>query len=253
VTPGDESPGVAIVSESVARELWPGRSAIGQSIRLPDFDDAAWRDVVGLVEDMQFYTIGEQPALHVFVPWTQAPTQRPRLVVRAEGNAADVVPVVRGVVQSVVSGTTVDRLVLQDDLVRRATAQPRFTSALMATFAGLALGLAAVGIYGTLAFVVASRRRELGIRTALGARPWQAMTHVMALGLVPIVAGVVAGLGLAAGVVGLFRSAVEGLSPISPLAAAAASAVVLAVSVAAALGPARRAASIDPLAELRGD
>ena len=108
---GEQPPerGVAVVSESTARALWPDRPAIGQILWLPDADRAAWREVVGVVEDIQFHAIGERPALHVFVPWTQSPTQRPRLLVKATGDVAAIAPVVRSVAQQMSIGRTSTR------------------------------------------------------------------------------------------------------------------------------------------------
>jgi len=120
--------GVAVVSESTARTLWPERPAIGQTLWLPDADRSAWREVVGVVEDIQFHAIGERPALHVFVPWTQSPTQRPRLLVKASGDVAAIAPVVRSVAQQISIGSNFDQVAPLDALVSRATAQPRFTS-----------------------------------------------------------------------------------------------------------------------------
>ena len=154
--------GVAVVSESTARALWPDRPAIGQTLSLPDADKAAWREVVGVVEDIQFRAIGEQPALHVFVPWTQFPTGRPRLLVKASGDAAAIAPLVRNVAQQISIGSNLDQVAPLDALVSRATAQPRFTSRVVAAFGILALVLAGVGIYGTLSFMAARG----GVRSA---------------------------------------------------------------------------------------
>ena len=125
--------GVAIVSESTARTLWPDRPAIGQALWLPDIDRAVWREVVGVVEDIQFHAVGERPALHVFVPWTQSPAQRPRLLVKASGDAAAIAPIVRSVAQQLSITSNFDQVAPLDALVSRATAQPRFTSRVVAS------------------------------------------------------------------------------------------------------------------------
>lgn len=171
--------GVVVVSDSVARTLWPGRPAIGESLWLPDIDNVTWRDVVGVVEDVQFHGVGENPALHVYTPWTQNTTARPRLVVKTGGDAASIAAAVRDVVQRVEPGTHIDQIATLEVLVARATAQPRFTSRVVAGFGALALLLAAVGIYGTLSYLVGARTREIGIRLALGAPAAGILSNVL--------------------------------------------------------------------------
>jgi putative ABC transport system permease protein len=245
--------GVAIVTDTVARSLWPGQRAEGQLLWLPDIDNVAWREVIGVVEDIQFQSVGEQPALHVFVPWTQDSTGNPRLLVRSSGDASAIVAVVKDVLQQVEPGTRVDGVATLDTLHSRATAQPRFTSRLVLSFGALALALAAVGIYGTLSFLVTSRLREIGIRLALGAPRIGILSHVLARGLVPALAGGALGLGIALALARLFRSLLFGIEPLDPLSFAGGALVLMVVALAAALGPARRASRVDPVTALRTD
>lgn len=140
--------GAAIVSERTARLLWPDRPAVGQWLRLPDSDNVKAREVIGVVEDIQFHEVGESPALHVFIPWTQTPTGRPRLLVKGTGSAAATAAIVRDVVRSSEPSTGLDSVAALDALVSRATAQPRFTSRLVSAFGALALMLAASPLHG---------------------------------------------------------------------------------------------------------
>ena len=213
-----------------------------------------WREVIGIVQDIQFHTVGEAPALHVFVPWTQHTTGRPRLVVRsATGTGAAMAPTVRDVVQSVEPGTTIDQVADLDSLVSIATAQPRFTTRLVAAFGALALVLAAVGIYGTLAYVVGARTREFGIRIALGASRAGIVSAVVRRGLLPAIAGGVAGCAIAVVIARLFRALLFGIQPVDAQSCVAGVALLIAVAIVAAIGPARRAARIDPVLALRAD
>jgi putative ABC transport system permease protein len=244
--------GVAVVSASAARMLWPGRPAVGQALWLPTIDTVPWREVVGVVEDMHFYSIGETPIAHVFVPWTQYPTGGPLLVVRLGAPGASI-PAVREVIQAVHPGTYVEQVASLDSLVSRATAQPRFTTQLVASFALLALVLAAVGIYGTLSYVVGSRTREIGIRLALGASRWEILTDTIRHGVLPAVAGGVAGLAIAVALVRTFRALLFGIEPVDPGSFAGGAAALLLIAFGAALGPALRASRVDPAAALRAE
>ena len=245
--------GVAIVTESTARALWPDRQAIGQTLWLPDIDRAAWREVVGIVEDIQFHAIGERSGVHVFVPWTQSPTQRPRLLVKAAGDVAAIAPVVRSASQQMSIASNFDQVAPLDALVARATAQPRFTSRLVAAFGILALVLAGVGIYGTLSFMVGTRRREIGIRMALGASRERVLRTVLWRGLAPAAAGAAFGGALAVALARAFRALLFNVTALDPISLVGAITVLMLVATLAALGPALVAATTDPAQSLRAD
>jgi putative ABC transport system permease protein len=245
--------GAAIVSASAARALWPGTSAVGQPVWLPDIDNVTWRRVIGVVEDIHFHDVGETPALHVFVPWTQHATGAPRLLVKGTTTGAAIAPLVRQVVEAVEPGTRVDHVMPLETLFARATAQPRFTSRLVALFGALALLLAAIGIYGTLAYVVRARNREIGIRLALGASPGRILSRTLAFGLAPVVAGGVLGIVAAVALARAFHAMFFEVAPLDPGSIVAGTIVLLAVSVAAALGPALRASRVDPAVTLRAE
>jgi predicted permease len=245
--------GVAVVSESTARTLWPDRPAIGQALWLPDVDRAAWREVVGIVEDIQFHAVGERPALHVFVPWTQSPTQRPRLLVKGNGDIAAIASVVRSAAQRMSITSNFDQVASLDWLVARATAQPRFTSRVVATFGLLALVLAGVGIYGTLSFMVGTRRREIGIRMALGASRERVVRTILWRGLGPAAAGALIGGAAAVGLARTFRALLFNVTSLDPLSLGGAIGVLLLVATGAALGPASLAARTDPAQSLRAE
>jgi cell division protein FtsX len=241
-----------MVSENLARELWGQPSAaLGKRIR--PYAKGGWREVVGVVEDIQFRTVGESPALHVFVPWTQFPTGRPRLLVKTSGNPAAAAPLVRGVAQQMSIGSNIDQIATLDALVSRATAQPRFTSRVVATFGTLALVLAGVGIYGTLSFMVSSRRREIGIRIALGASRERVMRAVLWRGLAPAAAGALVGGAAAVALARTFRALLFNVTSLDPTSLGGAVVVLLLVATVAALGPAAVAARTDPAQSLRAE
>ena len=245
--------GVAVVTESTARTLWAAGQVVGQALWLPDGRNVEWHEVIGVVEDFQFHGIGETPALHVFVPWTQHSTGRPRLLVRGSSAAAAIVPLVRAVVQEVEPGTRMDSIAPLAALVSRATAQPRFTSQLVSAFGTLALVLAAVGIYGSLSYLVRTRMREIGVRLALGATPSRIMAMVLLRAVVPALAGAAVGLAVAVALARVFRTLLFHVEPLDPVSIAAGAAVLGGVAVAAALVPARRASRVDPTVALRSE
>jgi putative ABC transport system permease protein len=246
--------GTAIVSEQTARTLWPGQPAIGQALWLPEYDVVRWREVVGVVADIQFHAVGETPALHVFVPWTQdSAIAVPLVFVKTTNSASAMAAQVRAAVQSVEPATVVDVVTPMELLVAQATAQSRFTSRAVVAFGLLALALAAVGIYGTLSYLVGARTREIGIRLALGAPRGRILSNVITRGLLPAAGGGVAGVVLALALARTFRALLFNIEPIDLASFAGGAAALLAVAVAAALGPARRAAHVDPVRALRTD
>jgi putative ABC transport system permease protein len=245
--------GVAVVSETTARTLWPGESAIGKSLWLPDIDNVRWREVVGVVEDIQFQSVGEVPGLHVFVPWTQTSTGNPRLLVKATADAASVIPLVRRVVEEIERGTRIEAVAPMDTLYAAATAQPRFTMRLVGAFGTLALLLASVGIYGTLSYLVSTRRREIGIRLALGAKPSAVLATVLRRGAFPALCGGVLGVAAAVAVARVFRALLFEIDPLDPVSVATGGFVLMLAALVAALAPARRAARVDPTVALRSE
>jgi putative ABC transport system permease protein len=245
--------GSAIVTARTAAALWPGEAAEGQRLWLPDIDNVEWREVVGVVNDIDFAAVGEAAGYHVFVPWTQSPTGAPRLIVKGTGSGAALAADVRAVVQQVAPGTRVDQVIALEDLAARATAQPRFTSRLVALFGLVALALAAVGVHGTLAYVVGARTREMGIRLALGAQPEALLTRTLISACAPAMIGALCGVVIALAVARAWSSLLFEVSPVDLPSILAGSATLLCVAGGAALGPARRAARVDPVVALRAE
>ena len=246
-------PGVAVVSQRLAQTFWPGRSPLGETLWLPDLGDGPWREVVGVVEDIQFHAVGEEPALNVFVPYTQRPTYNPFLLVKGSGTGASIAGVVRRVVEEVEPGTGIDQVAALDALVSRATAQPRFTTQTVATFGLLALGLAAIGIYGTLSYLVESRRREIAIRVSLGASRNIIVPHVLGRAFWPVIAGSLIGLLLAAALAQMFESLLFQVEPLDIPSFIAGATLLLGAALAAALGPAVRVLRVNLNTVLRSE
>jgi predicted permease len=244
---------VAVVSQSVARTLWPGQPALGQIVRIPIGSKPPPLTVVGVVEDLQFHAVGEQPALHVFVPWTQAAIPGHYVIARVSGDPVSSLAVLRRVVEAVEPGTPVDQMTAMEALVSRATAQSRFTARTVAAFGLVALVLAAIGIYGTLSFLVGARIREIAIRLSLGASRGVIVPDVLKRGLAPVLAGGVIGIFIAAAIARAFEALLFQIEPLDAASYAGGALLLLIAALAAALAPARRILTVDPAVALRSE
>jgi predicted permease len=245
-----EAPRVVVVSRAFANRYLEGADPIGRRV---------WTDsggeflVVGVSADHKVRTVGEAPRPFVHFAHDQIPNDYGNLIFRADGGAAAALESVRRTLLQLEP-----ELVVMDaaTLARRLeiTLFPiLFGSALLGGLALFTVLLAAVGLYGLIAYWVASRTREIGLRIALGARPGEVTASVVRRGLMPVVAGLLLGTILAVPVARLLRGVLLGVGPGDPLSFAVAAAFLLAVAIAANLLPARRASRVDPLEALRQD
>jgi putative ABC transport system permease protein len=251
------SPLVAIVSESVARKLWPGRDPIGQRIRIPGASPSSigggdgWRTVVGVAHDTHLRLLREVSPM-VFLPSVQGYWQG-SIAIRSTVPLQALLPALR------VAGREVDPdLALwspktMDEILDEPLAQPRLGALLTSTFGLVALLLAAIGLFGVMASLVRERTREFGIRMALGASAGRVRMAVLRRAAIVAGSGAVVGLVVALATSRLLSSLLFDVSPTDPVALGAACLVMLAVAAAAAYLPARRATSIDPVQALRAD
>jgi len=249
------APKAAIVSESLARRVFRDEDPVGKTFRLENRTTATVRTVVGVVKDLKWENLKEtQPV--VYVPLAQVPDNLPLsllLVVHTASSPFALAPSLRNVVQQLGSDVAIADLESGQDLLSDAVAQPRSNASLFVIFAGLALVIAGVGIYGTLSYTVAQRMRELGIRMALGAQRQQIFGIVLRQGMGSVAAGMLVG-GLAAlGATRSLRSLLFGITPTDPLTFAMALLILAAVALAACYFPARRAMAMNPMSVLRSE
>ncbi|HEX8360797.1 MAG TPA: ABC transporter permease [Longimicrobium sp.] len=253
--PGDnaDAPRVALVSETMARRFWGKVSPLGSRITFDGEDPAGWMTVVGVVGDTRV----EGPALaaypQVYAPLAQVPQPSVYAVVRTAGDPLALAPVVRAAVREADPSLPVYDVATMDEWLSRAVAQPRLGTTLLAVFAAVALALAAVGIYGLIAYTVSQRTREIGVRMALGARPAEVMKMVVAEGMRPALAGMVLGALGAWAASRVIASLLFGITATDPPAFLAAALFLACAAALAAYLPARRAARLDPAIALRAD
>jgi putative ABC transport system permease protein len=243
---------VVIVSETLARQFFPNTRAIGQRLRLvnPDYP-ADWRTIVGVVQDVRYQGLDDGPRPIVYTPFAQTPFFWLYMHVRTAGDPLAIVGSLRAAVKSVDPRLTVASPKPMTALVAEASADPRFSAAIIGAFAIAAVALAAIGLYGVTSFGVVRRTRQIAIQLALGAPAAQVRWQVVRRALMLSASGVVAGLIGAAWVGRLLEELLFEVTPTDPPTLAAVAAILLAVTVLAAAIPAARATRISPLEALR--
>lgn len=244
----DQAPRVVIVNQTLAERAWPGENAVGKQLR---FHWADWQsyEVVGIVGDTKSYGLAADARAELFVPHAQIPYTVMNIVVRAE--TANVAADVRHVMLELDAAQPPTGIVTMDELFAAALARERFARTLLEILAGLALGLAAVGVYGVLAYAVAQRTHEIGVRMALGAQRADVFRLLARQALQLLLPGVSVGLLSAVVLTRLMQGLLFNVSATDPLTFAAVAALLGIVALLAFWIPARRATKIDPLIALK--
>jgi predicted permease len=244
---------VVLVSESFARRVWPGEEVIGKRIQLGQAS-SPWRTIVGVVEETRMTNmIGDIP-FTTYVPLEQFEgAQGATAVIRSSLPPATIYAGVRAIVKELNDRIAVARPSTMDAVVSASLAEPLRLRFFLGLFAGLALLLGSVGVYGVVSYAVARRRAEFGIRMALGAAPYRVSTDVVRHGLMPVVIGVGAGLAGSLALSGLLRGFLYDVSPRDTPSLFAASGALLLAGILAAVVPAWRAGTISPVEALRSD
>ena len=249
----DASP-VALVSAALAERIWPGENAIGKKIRVGELD-SPWREVVGIVANVRHRGLEDETTRQFYVPERQWPWSEAvvTLALRSDGDPATLIAPVRNAVRNVDPSQPIMRILPMTDVVAESIGQRRLAFALFAVFAGVALLMAAAGVYGVLATSVTARAREIGVRSALGATPARLVGLVARDSAWLIGVGTIVGL---AGVVALSRflnALLFGIGPTDPTTIVVVTVGVIGAAMCAAVLPAMRAARTDPVQVLRGD
>jgi len=247
-----DGPAVAIVSESMARKFWPGVDPIGRRIKNLGPDDAGG-EVIGVVKDVRFRSLRRAPDPTVFVPLSQSYLPRMTVVLAGSGDAAVLQRPLTALVSGLDAGLPLFHVRTLAEKTGLASGEARLLALLVAAFAGIALALAAAGLYGVVSYSTQTRTREFGIRAALGATAGSLRRLVLSRSGRLALGGLAAGLAAAAGLSRLTSQLLFGVSPLDPPSYLAAAAVLGATVLVASALPARRAGRADPMTSLRSE
>jgi putative ABC transport system permease protein len=248
----DRSPLVVVVSQGLARRAWPGASPIGKRILVGRFPGFA--EVVGVVGDVKNNGLAREPMFAMYTPYPQRPWPAMEFAVRAGGgDPLALANAVRAAVQEVDRELPITRVETMSAALADSISTERLTTWLLLAFAAVALVMAAAGLYGVIAYTVAQRAREIGVRMALGADSRAVVRLVATEGLQLTAAGMIVGTLAAAAASRAMRGLLFDVSPADPLTYAAVLALFGATACAALIVPARRALRVDPLIALRAE
>ncbi len=247
------APPVAVINETMARRLFPDQSPIGQHIRMGPNATGAWTTIVGVIGDVRHGGLEETPQPEMYITYLQGPPVGPFIVLRTTGDPALMAETVRAEARRIDKSLPLYDIRTMDTLRSEAVSTRRFILLIVGAFGLLALGLAAIGVYGVMSLIVSERTREVGVRLALGAQPSELLT--MIVGQAAKLAGVGVAIGVAAALTlaPLLDSQLYGVESLDPMTFVAVPAGLLLIAALAALVPARKAMRIDPLAALRID
>ena len=252
-------PGVVVLNEAAARLHWPSGGALGARMRLGGNAGPGWVTVVGIVNDVRYRTLRDEPQPEMYLAHSQfrfwgtgtVPVRSLTIVARAEGDPARLSATIRREVASLDAALPVDAMRTMAAVRSASVSSHRFVSLLLAVFAGLALAVTLVGVYGVMAYSVAQRRREIGVRVALGASPGLVLGLVMRQGLTPAGSGIAAGLAGGMALSGTLRAQLYEVTPYDAATALLVTGIVALVALLACFVPAMRAARVDPVGALR--
>ena len=252
----EEAMPVAVINDTMAARYWPGEDAIGRQFMMGT-DDKPWLTIVGIVGTVRHNALVEEPRAEMYVAHAQLPghiRSAPRgmtLVVKTEGNPLAIAGQLRDAVRAIDRNLPVSDIRTMDDVAASALAQPRFVTFLLALFAGTALTLATIGIYGTISLLVSERTQEMGIRLALGADGPTILKLVLGQGLLLTAIGVTVGLAGAVVLTRTLSGLVYGVGTLDPMTFIAVPVMLCVIALLACFIPARRAAKVDPITTLR--
>jgi putative ABC transport system permease protein len=248
----DVNASVAVVNESFARRFWPDGNAVGHRVKqgFPEYK-GPWIEIVGVVNDVKAQGLDQPPPMQVYLPMSQRPVPFGSIVVRTSVDPELLRPALESAIHEVDGDLPVYDVRTLDEVIGESAGRQRLVAVLLFGFAGLAVILAGVGVFGVAAYGTSARVHEFGVRMALGAEPERVVRLVVGQELRACAIGIGLGLMGALGAAGLMRSMLYGVAPRDPLTLGVVTALLFAVSAVACYLPARRAARVDPAGVLR--
>jgi predicted permease len=259
---GAGRPGAVVINDALAHRDFAGVNPIGEVILLGPQDHRLPFEIVGVAGNVRQFGLDRTPDAQYFIDIRQVPIdpvyRMPPLfpvgayyTLRTAGDLAQAVNAVRTVVRQLDPNATLDHVATMEEIVSNSIVRPRMYAVLVAIFSAVAVALASIGLYGVMSYSVAQRRREIGIRIALGAQRGQVMGMVLRRSTLLAAIGIAIGLAGAAGVSRFLQGLLFGVTPLDPLTFAAVAALFASIALVASYVPARRATSVDPLEALR--
>jgi putative ABC transport system permease protein len=245
-----KSPGTVVVNQEFARKFFAGKNPVGNRIHV-EGDPLKTREIVGVVGTIKHGSLDESPRGAMYIPVDQYPPPDMNIVLRSSGDPLQLSAALRDTVFSLDPNQAISTIRSMDDVVSGSVAQPRFASQILGLFAVLALLLAAIGLYGLIAYTVTQRTHEIGIRMALGAEPRDVLKLVIGQGLKLALAGAAIGIVGALALTRLMQGLLFQVSPTDPITFISVTGLLTVVALAASYIPARRAMRVDPMIALR--
>jgi putative ABC transport system permease protein len=248
------APEVAIVNQTMARTFWRNDSPIGRRLRRGIGGTNVWCTVIGVVEDVKNHGLAEATGTELYYARGQTYAQGDRnffIAIRSHNNASTVMNALRRELRDLDPALPLAKIRTLDEVVSAAQSRPRFLALLLTLFSGVALALAAIGIYGVISYSVAQRTKEFGVRMALGAQRNDVLGIVLGRGMLLALIGVVIGLSGAFGLTRFLSKLLFGVTPTDPATFGVVSLVLVVVAFLASYIPARRATKVDPMVALR--
>jgi len=249
----ENTPYVTVINEALASRYWPNQDPLGKRLGILDEESGKqeWREIVGVVGNVRHKALEIEVMPEAYFPYKQSPQNFMSLVVRTASDPSSLVAAIRSQVLSVDKDQPVSDVMTMEQRVARSVASRRFVMLLLGSFSVLALGMAAVGIYGVMAYLVIQRTQEIGIRMALGAQKRDVLKLVVGKGMALALIGAAIGLVASLFLTRLMRSLLFEVTPTDGLTFVIVSVVLLTVALLACYIPARRATRVDPLVALR--
>jgi putative ABC transport system permease protein len=248
---GPTAPPIVVINQAMARRLFANEDPIGQRVRTGPNASGPWSTIVGVIGDVKHGGLEEDPQPEMYISYLQGPPVSPFIVIRTTGDPAALAETVKAEARNIDKDLPLIDMRTMSAMRAETLATRRFILLLVAAFGVLALGLAAIGVYGVMSLVVSERTREVGVRLALGANPMEVLRMILRQALTLAGSGAVIGALAAAAFAPLMASQLFGVAPIDPTTFAFVPILLVAIGAFAAIVPARRAMRVDPLTALR--